>query len=146
MGNWGHQCRKITGFWAEHGMLVLHVLDLHFCCLGSLSPSWTHKILDSVGLEESSKVINSRLCSSCHQVPPLLGFWTLPGMVTPPLLWGAHPKVSPLLQWIIFPDIQPEPEPAQLEALAIGISWWSRKPQILLRLGARVSPAHTHYF
>ena len=69
------------------------------------SPSCFHKILESLTLENTSKIIKSNHqpittmpAKPCPEVPCLHVFWTPPGMGTPPLPWAACSNVWPLFQ------------------------------------------------
>lgn len=50
------------------------------------SSSWNHRVL-KVGKALQDHWVQPSPESLNQAVPPLLGFWTLPGMVTPTLLW-----------------------------------------------------------
>jgi len=67
------------------------------------------RIRESLRLEKTSKIIKSNHqpnptmpAKPSPQVPHPHGFWTPPGMRTPPLLWAAWSNAWPLCQWRHF--------------------------------------------
>jgi len=108
-----------------------HVVQPTHRCPAETTDAENHR------LEKASKVIKSNCqpnttvpAKPCSQGPHPDGFWTPPGMGTPPLPWAAAPTPDCSPRTDICPHVPSEPPLTQLEAIASrpGAGSWGAEP------------------
>jgi len=91
-------------------------------CLSRFVLEVSHRIIESLKLEKTSKIIKSNRhptttmpAKPCPEVPRLHVFWTPPGMVTPSLPWAV---LDHSFSKDFFPNIRSKPPLMRLEAIS----------------------------